>query len=357
MKRLSIFVCVVLFNFVAAADVPVQPGIVSSEFIFETAPFPSCHASTIVETKSGLVSAWFGGAHEGAPDVGIWVSRHVEGKWSAPVEVADGIQVDGKPRLPCWNPVLFQPSKGPLLLFYKIGPNPEKWWGMLRTSTDDGKTWSDAKRLPDGILGPIKNKPVELKNGDIICPSSTEVSRNWRAHFELSSDVGSTWKKIEPAPDTAGKGGAPINAIQPSVLIRVDGSLLSIGRTREGKVFQTTSTDQGKSWGSLTLTQLPNPNSGTDAATLKDGSHVLIYNHTGKGRSPLNIAVSKDGKEWSAALVLENDAFEYSYPCIIQTNDGLVHAAYTWHRTKIKHVVMDPAKLEVKPIVGMEWPK
>src|SRR5450631_3064951 len=82
-------------------------GLVSSEFVFEKAPFPSCHASTIAETDSGLVAAWFGGKHEKAPDVGIWLSRREAGKWTAPVEVADGGQPGGK-RFPCWNPVLFQ---------------------------------------------------------------------------------------------------------------------------------------------------------------------------------------------------------------------------------------------------------
>lgn len=141
------------------------------------------------------------------------------------------------------------------------------------------------------------------------------------------------------------------------MLIFSDGHLESIGRTREGKIFETTSNDNGASWSALKLTQLPNPNSGTDAVSLKDGRHMLIYNHTPKGRSPLNIAISKDGKDWSAALVLEKDPGEYSYPCIIQTNDGLVHAAYTWHRTKIKHVVIDPGKCELVPIVNGEWPK
>ena len=81
----------------AVAD---NDGLVSSEFIFEQAPFPSCHASTIVETDSGLVAAWFGGTDEKAPDVGIWLSRREAGKWTAPVEVADGGQPGGK-RLPC----------------------------------------------------------------------------------------------------------------------------------------------------------------------------------------------------------------------------------------------------------------
>src|SRR5213593_634873 len=150
-----------------------SPAIITSEFVFERAPFPSAHASTIVETRDGLVAAWFGGTRERNPDVGIWVSRHDGTQWSTPVEVADGVQADGT-RHPCWNPVLFQQPKGPLLLFYKVGPSPDTWWGILRTSDDAGKTWSAAKKLPDGILGPVKNKPVRLVDGSLLCPSSVE---------------------------------------------------------------------------------------------------------------------------------------------------------------------------------------
>src|SRR5262245_56120734 len=120
-------------------------ALLKSEFIFETAPFRECHASTIVETKGGLVSAWFGGTKERNPDVGIWLSRHEDGHWSAPVEVANGVQPPTN-RFPCWNPVLFQSINGPLLLFYKVGPSPSRWWGMLMTSGDNGKTWSKARR-------------------------------------------------------------------------------------------------------------------------------------------------------------------------------------------------------------------
>src|SRR5918995_2339043 len=139
------------------------PGVIEAEFVFESAPFASAHASTIVESREGLVAAWFGGTREGAADVGIWLSRRVTGKWPAPIEVATGIQPDGG-RYPCWNPVLFERDKT-LMLFYKVGPNPQSWWGMLRTSLDGGRTWTEARRLPDGILGPIKNKPVQLADG------------------------------------------------------------------------------------------------------------------------------------------------------------------------------------------------
>jgi predicted neuraminidase len=326
-----------------AAYTPVaalEPTIV--EFVFESAPFASAHASTIVETRDGLVAAWFGGTREGANDVGIWVSRRVGGKWTPPVEVATGAQSDGT-RFPTWNPVLFELRKGELALFYKVGPNPRAWWGMVRTSSDDGRTWSDARRLPDGILGPIKNKPVRLADGTIISPSSTETPETpstWRVHFERSRDGGATWSVSRPP---ASAGGTPIDAIQPSILTHADGRLQAVGRTRAGRVFETWSADRGDTWTPMTLTELPNPSAGTDAVTLKDGRHLIVYNHTPKGRTPLNVAVTRDGRTWEIAHVLESEPGEYSYPAIIQTSDGLVHITYTWRRQRIKHVVIDPA--------------
>ena len=89
------------------------------------------------------------------------------------------------------------------------------------------------------------------------------------------------------------------------------------------------------------VADLPNPNSGIDAVTLKDGRHVLIYNHTPRGRSPLNVAISSDGISWSMIGELETDPGEYSYPAVIQTADGKLHVTYTWKRLKVKHVVLD----------------
>ena len=90
--------------------------------------------------------------------------------------------------------------------------------------------------------------------------------------------------------------------------------------------------------------------------TLKDGRHLLVYNHTPKGRSPLNLALSKDGKAWEAALVLESEPGEYSYPAIIQTADERVHITYTWKRQKVRHLVVQPFILETKPIINGGWP-
>jgi predicted neuraminidase len=350
MKPFAVLCAVFVVSLLAPRAVAAEPGVVSSEFIFEKAPFPQCHASTIVETKGGLVAAWFGGTREKNPDVGIWVSRHEGGKWTEPVEVADGKQADGKQQ-PCWNPVLFRPKDGPLMLFYKVGPSPSRWWGMLRTSDDNGKTWSDARRLPDGILGPIKNKPVQLPSGDILCPTSTE-DNGWRVHFERSADGGKSWEATPALND-----GKTIGAIQPSILTHKGGKLQAVGRTKQGKVFEMWSDDGGKTWGNMTLTALPNPNSGIDAVTLADGRQLIVYNHTARGRSPLNIAVSEDGKVWKAAVLLESEPGEYSYPAVIQTADGTVHVTYTWKRQRVKHVALDPKKLALRDMTDGKWPK
>lgn len=328
-----------------------DPGIVKSEFIFDVPPTPQCHASTIVETESGLVAAWFGGEHEKHPNVGIWVARERDGRWSTPVEVANGLQSDGT-RHPTWNPVLFQPRGAPLMLFYKVGPDPKSWWGMLTTSANEGASWSTPRRLPAGVLGPIKNKPVQLANGDILAPSSTEDD-GWKVHFERSPDLGQSWSLTPPVND-----GRTLGAIQPSILHHADGTLQAVGRTRQGKIFTIESRDAGASWGRMSLLDLPNPNSGIDAVTLADGRQLLVYNHTARGRGVLNVAVSNDGVHWMAALVLENEpGEEFSYPAVIQASDGLVHITYTWKRQKVRHVVVDPSKLVLRPILNGEWPR
>ncbi|HEX4128858.1 MAG TPA: exo-alpha-sialidase [Pirellulales bacterium] len=326
-------------------------AIVAREFIFEEAPFAQCHASTIVETSRGLVAAWFGGTREGHKDVGIWLSREEQGKWTAPMEVANGI-VSPEKRYPCWNPVLFQPRSGPLMLFYKMGSGPQPWWGTLITSDDAGRTWSPPRRLPEGFWGPIKNKPVQLADGSVLCPSSTESREKpskWRVHFERTDERAASWQRIVPSDDTSTTGGKPLDAIQPSILRYGEKRLQAVGRTRQGKVFQTWSEDDGKSWGPLSTLDLPNPNAGTDAVTLADGRQLLVYNHTTLGRTPLNVAVSADGKNWHMALVQESGLGEFSYPAVIQSSDGLVHITYTWRRERVRHVVVDPRHLPAAP--------
>ncbi len=353
MKKILIIsvICVMTCFSTAHSQYMGEQCIVKSEFIYqpEDVPFPSCHASTIIETKTGLLAAWFGGTAERNPDVGIWISHYKKGKWSVPVEVADGVQHKGK-RWPCWNPVLYNTGKE-ILLFFKVGPSPSTWWGEMMTSSNNGKTWSRPYRLPEDISGPVKNKPVLLGNGELICPSSTEHD-GWRVHMEFTSDNGLTWERTPPLNEKN------IGAIQPSILTYPSGMIQLLCRSRESQVLSSWSEDNGRTWSEMVPSGLPNPNSGTDALTLKDGRQLIVYNHLTSGRYLLNVAVSDDGKNWQACSLLENDepGNEYSYPAVIQSNDGKVHITYTWKRKIIKHVVLDPLKISAKPIINGVWP-
>ncbi len=385
-----------------------RQGILTDQFLYEQASFPECHGATIVELKNGdLVAAFFGGTKERNPNCCIWVCRKPKGatQWSAPYLAADGVfalsdpnaaragitekttpaaagpvavtfkgKKDNAYRKACWNPVLYQvPGKKELLLFYKIGTSVGDWSGWLVRSKDGGKTWSAKEPLPEGFLGPVKNKP-EYVDGRIIAPSSTE-GHGWRIHFELSDDQGKTWRKVGPVEAELsvptqlrkaraaalddqeggeaikGKGAQPIYAIQPSILRHSDGRLQVVCRTRNAKLATSWSNDRGETWSKVTLLDIENNNSGTDAVTLKDGRHVLVYNNfetlpgTPKGsRTPLSLAVSDDGIHWRHLLTLEDSPIsQYSYPSIIQGSDGKLHVVYTWRRQRVKYMCIDPA--------------
>ena len=342
-KRLSVGVLLLCGTLTAA-----EPGVVLTEFIYDNAPFPQCHASSIVETPAGLVACWFGGTREKHPDVCIWVARHRDGKWTAPSKVIDGVQRDGS-RHPCWNPVLFYAPGGQLLLFAKVGPSPRAWWGVLRRSTDDGESWGAQQRLPSGIAGPIKNKPVLLADGRLLCGSSSE-DQGWRVHLEWTRDLGKTWQRTGVLND-----GKTLHAIQPTILRLRGGGLQILCRGRRGSIEQAFEAD-GR-WSALEKSTLPNNNSGIDGVTLRDGRQLLVYNHTTRGRTPLNVSISTDGQRWQAAWRLETEPGEYSYPAVIQTTDGRVHVTYTWRRRRVKHVVLDLDQVVLRPMVDGRWPK
>ena len=327
-----------------------QSGFVQSRFIYDNPPTPECHASTIVDLGGGkLAASWFGGTHEGHTDVGIWFSKYDGTDWSKPVCLVKPIGRNETAHLSMFNPVLFKHSNGTLMLFYKDGLL-EDMESRLMTSNDDGLNWSNITYYEPYLHGPSKNKPIELNNGVIL---SAAAGYN----MEISNDLGKSWKivKVENPKNYFG-------VIQ-GTLLKYDKSIQAIFRTRENNMVQSWSLDNGISWTPLTTLPMPSNNSGLDAVTLKDGRQLMVYNHTeipegrwGGPRSPLNVAISGDGQNWQAALVLEDEPGEYSYPAVIQADDGLVHISYTWKRWRVKWAVIDPSKLELHPIVNEKWP-
>jgi len=148
-----------------------------------------------------------------------------------------------------------------------------------------------------------------------------------------------------------------IPSIQPTILEHGK-NLQILCRTKQGRIAESWSGDQGFTWSRLMKTELPNPNSAIDAVTLRDGQSLLVYNHSDSERSPMNVALSPDGKRWFAGAVLDNEVGqEFSYPAVIQSSDRLVHITYTWNRQRIRHVVIDPAKLKGREIPEGQWPR
>jgi len=313
---------------------------INETFLYSIPPFKQCHASTLVElSDNSFLAAAFGGTREGNKDVAIWLSRYENNSWQEPTRVATGASADGIV-YPNWNPVLYKTTPTELVLFYKTGPSPREWWGMYKVSLDNGHTWGPPQRLPEGILGPIKNKPVTLANGTLLSPSSTETRTteglSWKVHIEKSIDGGKHWVKIPIDPET------PYDVIQPSILVHSQDSLQILCRSRNDAIMQSFSYDGGNTWSAISKTSLPNPNSGTDALTLTNGTHLLVYNPLINGkddRSKLNIAYSKDGNTWEDVYVLEDQTKgEYSYPAIIQDENDNIQITYTYQRKNIKHL-------------------
>jgi predicted neuraminidase len=340
---MMIWITLIVVSFIASQ--PAQ----QSEFIFTTAPFASCHASTVVELRNGeLMAAWFGGTAEGRPDVAIWGARRSGDKWSEPIELAR------EPEIAAYNPVLFYTNDGRLWLYYKFGPHPDRWSAARRWSSDDGKTWSAIEHLPAGLYGPIRSKPLLLKDGTIVSGTSVESYRSWSCWIERSTDGGKTWSKFGPITVPALPTDSPAEAppADPAALSKSHGiiqpSVVSLGGTRLrfyarstsriGRICVADSPDGGLTWTQARPIALPNPNAGVDAVALGDGRVVLIYNHTSKGRTPLNLAVSSDGENFRMFHTLEDQPGEYSYPAMIQGKNGDLHITYTWNRKRIRYL-------------------
>lgn len=325
--------------------------VAETNFIEPAPAVAEVQASTLVEAADGsVVAAWWGGTKEGNDDVGIWVSRWQNGRWEPARLVADGTGPDGK-KHPAWNPVLYRSDDGELSLFFKVGPSSKEWWGEVMVSKDNGVSWSDRRKLPEGLPGPAKNKPLQVSPEVVISPSSRQsAGKTSRVEMEISDGRFQEWKTVTVADPKK------LQASQPALLLQADGSLLALCRTSTGKVARTTSQDRGQSWSPLASTDLPMIDSGLDAIALREGGFLLAYNpgeapknpkdtDPREPRCPMVVSFSSDAKTWTPIATLEDrpTRWGYAYPSLLQTSDGRVHVTYTWNRGRIRHVVLERA--------------
>ncbi len=309
------------------------------DFVFgDEAPFPQCHASSLVQAADGtLLSAFFAGTREKADDVGIWLSRFVEGDWT-PVERVAKVNETAH-----WNPVLFRPEGDRIYLFFKVGPEIPYWQTYWMHSDDHGETWSAPEELvpgDEGGRGPVRSQPIVLSDGAWLAPASTEL-RGWKPFADRSEDEGETWTRTENwEMDRQVIRG--LGAIQPTLWEAPEGTVHALLRTHAGFMAYSKSTDGGRTWSALEPTDLPNNNSGTDVLQLEDGRLLLAYNPQDENwgpRTPMTITVSEDnGETWTRFANLEGDPdadAEFSYPTLTRTDDG-VALSYTYQRETVR---------------------
>lgn len=308
---------------------------IKKEFIFgfENAPSPSCHASTVVRLGDGtLVAAWFGGTRESDSDVRIYCSRREKGKgWSVP------IRITGVEGVAHWNPVLYVNDDGNIRLYFKVGANIDPWQTYTALSVDGGKSFSVPTELVPGDFGgrgPVKNKPVKLDDGSLLCPASLEDDVSWTAwidRFEAGSDLPSSPAKPMikiPQPEGAW-------LIQPTIWQDKESNVHCLMRSKQEKIYRSDSSDRGLSWCEAYPIGVPNNCSGLDLTALPDGKIVLVCNPVRRGRTPLSVLVSEDnGNTFTVLCDLETEPGEYSYPAVIYAG-GELHITYTHRRERI----------------------
>lgn len=338
---------------------------VTKEFIFgDDREFDSSHGSTLLELRNGeVLAAWFAGSYEKGADTAIWAAARRREGWERPRKICDARGTA------MWNPVLFRKPDGTIVLYYKVGDTIEQWQTWYVESGDEGETFSSPRELVPGDKGgrgPVKNKPIVLKDGTIVAPASLEGTV-WDAFADLSTDNGATWERSAMVPVRRAVCGQmlhrPYNPhccygkglIQPTLWQDRDGDVHMLLRTTSSRVFRSDSADGGRTWSLAYDTGLPGNNSGLDLTALPDGGLVLAYNprenlpNYYKGpRTPLVLAYSADnGDTFQEIAVLEDGEGAFAYPSIICGKgtgeppgaDGAwtaeVMVTYTWKRERI----------------------
>jgi predicted neuraminidase len=312
----------------------------ASQLIFRKIPDVAAnHAPTVVEAANGdILALWYGGSYESSDDQALYLSRKSQerSRWMAPQRLV------WNPGQPPGNAVIFRfPDRRMGIVWGRMeGSRPVRrgaGWSecrlMMRTSDDDGRTWSEDEEIPGSFGWLPRNVPVTLANGEFVLPMSGRLEGEGSGSFLLVlQEDGRSWKR---------RGFIPSGS-QPTVIQRDNGELLALMRSRP-HILQSISTDNGETWSTPEMTVLKNPGSGIAMTKLNSGRLLLAFNDTDRqDRTPFNVIQSfDDGRTWKDTRILEADWGEFSYPSIIQASDGMTHLVYTYRRYSIKHTTFD----------------
>ncbi len=306
---------------------------------------PHCHAPVLVELPGKeLMALWYAGQAEAHVSVGLKASWKPTGgaidAWSKPV------LVQKTPGRPDGNAVLVQ-YRDQLLMFHDvIHARAFPWMNTLlylKTSTDNGRTWSESK-LVSPVKGiTVRNKPLVIDDRLLVPVGSEHLLASWSQIIITDDGERFHWSSEIRLPKGRNE--------QPTLARLGDGSILAYLRPANGWIWESRSTDRGEAWSAPARLGLMNPGSALDFVRTPRGELVLAWNNNQrtkeggmKSRKCLNIGYSPDeGRTWPSIKEVERDDVDgrFAYPAIIHGSDGLFHLVYTNRRKTIRYCRFD----------------
>ncbi len=188
---------------------------------------------------------------------------------------------------------------------YETGSPAKSLRGLyFHYSTDGAKTWSAAEKLDTGerYHGDVLSFE-QLRDGRIVYPFCflTNVKSQFAVSVMLSDDDGKTWTRSSSVLTTGG-GGFESGASEPTVVELADGRLWMLIRAQTGHLWESFSSDRGKSWTPATESNLPSSNAPATALRLRSGEIAVAWNnhvHSNYARQTLVAGLTRDGKNFT----------------------------------------------------------
>lgn len=293
-----------------------------------------------------LCCAFFsGGPKEPAPDNIILLATSEDDgvSWSTPRVIIDPT---GSTR--AYDPALWHDPTGRLWLFYNQADLVTRDFTVWAMTTDQSgladPQWSLPRKIElDIAFGFRLNKPTVLKAGQWLLPVTwaKNAPTDWFAGDQqlqgvaVSVDCGQTWTL---------RGGveAPSWALENMIVECHDSRLWMLIRTGGGVLWESFSTDCGRTWSSGSPTKIVNPGVRFFVRRLASGRLLLINTPDPKRRQGLRAYVSDLQKETVFSAGLELDPRDkVSYPDAIQAPDGSIYAVHDCDRQGVGEILLD----------------
>lgn len=326
-------------------------------FVQPRQTLPFVHSPALTEMKNrNLMAVWYGGSDEKEKDVALYMSiyDHDLGAWGETTVITDGKQTNadlGRYVHTIGNPVLMTDSKGIIWLFYATASLPG--WSSsainVKTTDDNGRTWSRARRLIShpffNVATLVRGAPFFYADGSIGLPVYHDFLGLFPELLRLRADGVVMHKtRMDYGRSSLQPSVVPMDERRAIALLRPGFTLWGKDLPQPSRVLMTRTSDGGQHWAVPVKLELANPGSSVMGLRISDGSFLLVFNNSTEERDDLSLAISLDsGSQWKVIYTFEHGGpgMKFSYPYIIQANDGLIHMVYAWNGTRVKHIMFN----------------